>query len=99
MKHKLMPDTYTKKGIEITLLNPLIGEKKLQKERRLCQESLCLYECKRFNLHDKDSPPLPNHYFFLLCGTRRNNMALAIHFMQCPCCNVEKEAGTMQTVL
>lgn len=100
MKCKLMPDTYTKEGIEITLLNLLIEEEKLQKDRRLCQESLCLYECKRFNLHDKDFPPLPNCYFFQLCETMRNNMAFAIHFMQSPWCNVEKkEAGPMQAVL
>lgn len=64
-------------GTEITLLNLLIEEEKLQKDRRLCQESLCMYECKSFNLHDKESPPLTNCYFFLLCETRRNNTASA----------------------
>lgn len=92
-----MLDTYTKKEIEIALVL-LIEEDKLQKGRRLCQESLCLYECKHFNLHDKDSPPLPDCYFFLLCETRRNNIAPAIHSMQSPCCNVKKEAEPVQAV-
>lgn len=99
MKCKVMLGTYTKKWIEITLVNLLTKEEKLQKDHRLCQESLCLYECKRFNLHDKDSLPLPNCYFFLLCEIRRNNMAFAIHSMQSPCCSMEKEAEPAQAVL
>lgn len=63
-------------------------EEKLQKNPRVRQESLCLYEFKRFNLHDKGPPPLPNSH----------SMALAIHSMQPPCQSADKEAGPVRAV-